>query len=462
MTETSRERLLAAVIVLLVLAGLALDTAAEEVVPPASVAPSGDRFVERASFCPPSIEGEEVEQRLAAAARSNEGSSVGLEPGSPQPVDLPAGRFLIHDTGGSPITAVGYGARLDAVSHILKSSGIEGAAAARCSGSASTDWYLPEGSSALGYDERILVFNPFPDEAVVRVTFLTPGGDRSKANLADIGVPAGDWTSISVNEFILEQPVLSAHVNAIRGRVVVWRAMVSQPDDRASGVQLSMGSPRLADTWYFPEGYVGDGYEERITVMNPTGRPAIVTVSLITGEGIVQPRRLAERTIDANSSQTYNLAEAVSDERDQLGGVSVLVQTTNDVAVAAEKSLWFDAGGIEGTSAEVGAPAAAPDWVVGPPTFSPTSDALYIVNTGAENVRVSITLLSVDGDPLTPEALTNVAVPGGLRRKIPLDPYIDGKQMVAIVRSEGELVVERSAYSTTASDATSLMGTPLN
>mgnify|MGYP006182164531 CR=1 FL=1 len=65
-------------------------------------------------------------------------------------------------------------------------------------------------------------------EAVVTVEFFTPTGKTTKANLAEVAVPAGESKFIAVNDYILRQPVLGASVTARRGRIVAWRTMFAR------------------------------------------------------------------------------------------------------------------------------------------------------------------------------------------------------------------------------------------
>ena len=172
-------------------------------------------FVERAVYCPPALMEDDSEARFSVAA-GERGATVGLQPSDQEELELPPGRMLVDTPAeGSAVDVVGFGTPVEATA-FQRTPG--GAGATGCSSIAGTRWYFAAGSSALGYDERILVYNPFPEESVVRLSFFTPTGAKVKANLSDIPVRAGTTREISVNEFITLQDELAASVTAVRGR----------------------------------------------------------------------------------------------------------------------------------------------------------------------------------------------------------------------------------------------------
>jgi hypothetical protein len=333
----------------------------------------------------------------------------------------------------------------------------EGATAAGCALVPSDEWFFPEGSSLLGFDERLLVYNPFPDEAVVDVSFLTRTGESEPANLSDVGVPAGEWEEIAVTRFVgPKEGLLGARVHTVRGRVIAWRVMNITDRDRITGVDSTLGAAEPADTWYFPEGAVRDGAEEHITLLNPSDEEAVVTISLLSGDGVIQPDALAEIALPSRSSSRVNLSKEV--RRPVSHGVSAIVQSTNGVEMVAERTVYYDEEELDGIASEVGAATTARRWAAPPASSGAGSDVVHVLNTEAERVRLSITLLRVDKPPLRPPELTGIAVPGGLRKGFAIDPFTRGAPAVAILEADGEIVVERLSMG---ADVAALMAFPL-
>ena len=278
----SGEGTVAVAVALVLFAGVALDTWGPKVSTGATAAGDDAAFAARAVFCPPDLGQPYGKTRQSSAANipsrvsltataRDEGVTVGIEPGSDERDDLAPGRLLEHHpTEAGATDVVGYGGTIDATAVTsIDERKVSGVGAAACSPRASTKWFFPEGNSTVTHDERLLIYNPFPDEAVVRVSLLTPAGDRSKAGLSDVAVPSESSITVAINDFLLEQKVLGAVVTTVRGRVVAWRLSIAQPDEKPSGVQFTLGATGTAAAWHFPEGAIGEGIDERISIMNP-------------------------------------------------------------------------------------------------------------------------------------------------------------------------------------------------
>jgi hypothetical protein len=455
-SERAREVLVAAAIVLAMAVGLLIDVRAGDVSSPRRDQRIPTGFVERAAFCPPPVAGAgstrvsvaPAGSRPAEVAAADEGA-VPLEPDRALSLGVDRTDPFEVVSAGSPVVA-GVTARYEGRA--------EGTTAAGCAQVPSDEWFFPEGSSLLGFDERLLVYNPFPDEAVVDVSFLTPSGESQPANLSDIGVPAGEWEEVEVTRFVgPKQGLLGARVHTVRGRVIAWRTMTVTDRDGVTGVGSTLGAPKPADTWYFPEGAVRDGAQEHIALLNPSDEEAVVTISLLSGARVIQPDALAEIAVPSRSSSRVNLSRQV--RRPLSAGVSAIVQSTNGVEMVAERTVYYDEEEFEGIASEVGAGATARRWAAPPAAAAGSgSDVIHVINTSAEGVRLSITLLRVDQPPLRPPALTGIEVAGGLRKGIGIESFTGGAPAVAIVEADGEIVVERLSMG---ADAAALMGFPI-
>lgn len=461
MTERSRELVFGAVVLAFLVAGLGLDLVGDPVAAPTEIVESpAEAIEERALFCPPSLKG--TRTHLIVGAPSGESVPITIEPAIPDPIEIPRQRVLSHfaeDRG--PRTVVGFGAPVAAGAVTRFMEPIGGLGATRCARQASDRWFFAQGTSAIGFDERLLVYNPFPDEAVVRVTFYTPKGPISRANLADVAVPAGQSTKIKVNDFIFRRRVLGARIAAVRGRVVTWRAQFSKPENRPPGVDLSLGARNPEEVWYLPEGAVGPGVVERIAVLNPSDEEATVNVSLVTGEDVIQPTALSEIVVPAGTTQSLRLPERLRGSKGKVVRASATVRSTNGVPIVVERMVGYDAKGLNGTAAGLGAPASAETWFVGPASMRADTDSVFVMNPGADDAILSISLVRGSEDALEPPALQDINVPAGLRLKISLLEWTEGKPMAALLQASRPIVVERFSYSEKAKDVSSAIGTPI-
>lgn len=455
--KISREAGIGATILFVIVLGLALDAFAPEASPATNEAATGPRFVERALFCPGPLE--EVRSFAIAATRGGDRVSLGLEPARPDRVELGADRLFTQELPGSAATdVVGYGTSVVAGSLMRSSGPVEGEGSARCSERASSHWFFAAGSSTLGVDEHLLIYNPFPDEAVVRVTFMTSGGEDRKGGLADVPVPAKSSTVIRVNEFIRLERSLGVRIDTKRGRVVAWKLLFDKPEGGPSGSQLSLGAPATSDTWFFPEGLVGPAAEERIGLINPSREEASVTVSLSSGGELIQPPELVEIALPPGSSRALNLAEILTGRQKELGGVSAVVQSTNGVGVVAERSLRYS-GRFSGSTSETGAPRPAQTWLLPVASLRPEGDSVVVMNPGSAVASIGLSLIFEDRGLLEPASIQDRELPPGGRLRIGILPWTEGRTVMVRVTSSQPVVAERVSYSD--SDAASVIGFPL-
>jgi hypothetical protein len=338
---------------------------------------------------------------------------------------------------------------------------VVGEGAARCSDRSSSHWFFAAGSSTLSVDERLLIYNPFPDEAVVRVTFLTPHGEERKGNLADVAVPSKSSTIVRVKNFIGLERALGARIDTKRGRVVAWRMMFDRPEDGPHGAQLSLGAAATSETWFFPEGAVTPSIEERISVINPGDEEATVTISLTSGEETIQPPALVGITIAPGTVRSVTLNDVLPGAQKDLGGVSAIVQSTNGAGIVAERSIRYGAPPVLGSAAEMGAPRASAGWWLPPATLNPTTDAIIVMNPGAAPATIGLEIVSADGAARAPAELQDRRIAPGGRLRISIGAWTALKTTVVRLSSSSPVVAERLSFSEVPQDAGSILGYPL-
>lgn len=459
MIERSKEFALAG---LLILSASAAAFAETKVDP---VAPTVERdeetpatYIDRAMFCAPAPQGFVGAVRPVASSLEGGAIELGFEPSEGETSAVGEGEAVSPPMApGEPLDVVGFGA-LPAASTVTNfKSPVKGLGAAACSSVASNEWFFPAGSSANGFDERLVLYNPFPDEAVVRVTFFTEGGELNKASLADVPVPSGDTTTIEVNEFILQRRSLGIKIDALRGRVTAWKTVVAKTEDRPQGVTSTLGAPSTALLWYFPSGAVGEGNDQRISILNPTGKEALVSITLVTDEQTIQPPDLMEVPVARNSELDVKLSSAVGQKIE--GPVSVLVRSLNQTGIVVERSTFYGAGEFTGYASEIGATVAAEKWWLGAPGTALDSDALIIYNPGQESAEIDISLSGTGFTDVDQPPTLRLA--SGQRLRIPLQDLTDGAAAVAHLTASGPVVAERVGYSSALEDVSALMGVPV-
>ena len=453
-----REALVFVAFVALLAGGLAADGLSDRIRPASETARAEPVYVERGEYCPPGLRTAQAESKLVAASPKGDPVPVGLQPALPQPLDLGADRLLVRKrTSSTGVDVVGHGAPVVAGSIAQSSKPVRGATAGRCAPDASATWYFAEGSTEIGYDERIVLYNPFPAEAVVRITVFTPKGPQSKTGLSEIPVHESSATAVALNDFVRVQPILGASVEVARGRVVAWRVMLVEAGDSESA-SASLGVERPAETWYVPNGETRSGVRQQISILNPGPDEAIVSLSLVSGKGVVQPPKLIDFVVRPRTVKSIVVGDFLKEADRGVGAVSVVVRSNNEVPVVVEQTLTYSTGDLEGTASEVGAPASGLHWAIAPPSTRPTAESLTILNPGTENAVASVTLVRAGEGPKRPAELQDVRLEPGGRIKLAIGRYTKGEPMMAFVDATGPVVADRFAYSESDGDVTAIGG----
>jgi hypothetical protein len=455
-SERYRELVFIGVIVVGLALGGLFDLATGDVSPPPAPAVAHGDFIARALFCPPT--GGHGQRQIAVASESGGAVPVGF--GAEHKENLTAGRALLYrskQTHSTPVT--GYNGSIAAAAAVSSTGPVGGASAAQCARSASPRWFFAGGSAGLDFDERILLYNPFPDEAVVRLSFFTPQGQETKASFEEVPVAAGTSEAVQINKAIRVRSAVSVAVEAKRGRVVAWKEVFARPDDKPRGVQGTLGANNTATAWYFPDGAIGPGADQRLSVLNPTSDEAVVSITLTTPEETLQPEKLLELAVPRRSTLALKLNDFVT--KKDFSSISATVNSVNGVGVVAERTVWYSTDELSGVTSDTGLRKPLQRWMLGPATLSPSTDSIVLMNPGAGSISVSVSLLRPDGDTIEPEELADLEVGAGSRRRVPVGSFTDGRPMVALISADGPILAERFSYSAEDSDVAAVMGVPL-
>ena len=197
-----------------------------------------------------------------------------------------------------------------------------------CATQASTDWYFPAGSTRRGSIERIALFNPFTQPAVVDVTAVTSAGATRPDALQGVSVPPRSRTVIDVNAAADQRNLIAVAIDAERGTRVVAEVALEQRDANGNGgFSIALGSPALGREWHVAADG-GANATPTVAILNPGTNDASVTVRTIAnGVGVV-----SERFITASAGTVTLIDVKVPASRPQM---SVRVtSTTPSIAVA--------------------------------------------------------------------------------------------------------------------------------
>lgn len=298
---------------------------------------------------------------------------------------------------------------------------------------AASSWYFAEGYTGPDFDEWILVLNPqsYAQTSMLRV--LTGSGDILEFHYS---LPALSRTTIHLNDLVPGQE-LSAHLISDYP-VVAERAMYFNYAGLNDG-HASMGCSELSATWYFAEGYTGDGFDEWLLLLNPYYSYTVeVRIDFYFASGSSYSRTYE---LPPASRSTFKIDDIVGDQ-----DVSMRVSTPADYPILAERAMYFLYQGVWGGGHDaLGSRATSAVWGLAEGYSGPGFDTWVLVeNLGDSVSSTAFYILFPDGT----HQLCTRNIPAHSRYSLLVNDVSPDREFSVIVESANNqpLVVERSIY----------------
>ena len=352
-----------------------------------------------------------------------------------------------------------------------------------CANEPSEHWYFADGATTIDANETLLVYNPFPDDAVVDLTFADDVGVRKPQKLQRLPVPPRSLVTVAIGDVVQRKEQVSVALSARSGRVVLGRQQVYASKPRRTLV-AGLATPSAGRQWTFADveqtGAEAPGSAATVFALyNPGDLPAEVTISLLPAAGSVPGAALAGAvddpltttttpsgagatsttsvpSVDASASASANvgapgltLTATVDAGGNALvpiagagipdGRYSALV--TSSAPVVAERQLRRTGDPRVVTTVQFGSRMTARRWefaTAAPPSWSPT---LIVANTTTTDASVTVRALGPAG-LVAVASNSDVRVPAGGMVRLDLGAAAVG-QSALVVESNVEVVVER-------------------
>jgi hypothetical protein len=310
-----------------------------------------------------------------------------------------------------------------------------------CASSAARLWYFAEGVTTRDATEIITVLNPFPEDAIIDVSFNTEDGRVAPEPLAGMVVKGRGMTAVNVGDFAHRRQVVAATIVARIGRVVTGRLQSFDGTAGRKGITMALGAPGTGQRWYFPEGLVVDGLTERFQIFNPARREVAIEMSFALEKSDAEPLRLrippeSRLTVTANSEARIPKGVPHATTIRGLSGDSVVAERTVDAAVA----------GRTGVAWTLGAQTASRRWAFAAGAADESVDEWVTVqNPGPRPVVLSIGLLS-DGQAVGLDGLQRVTLAGRQRMAWRIGDRVKKSATPLVVAATQPVVVERGLY----------------
>jgi len=331
-----------------------------------------------------------------------------------------SGSVTAYTEGGTTavksVTVVAHGQTTLRVSDILKAAwssalvevsgggitvthellGPAGRSISACASSPGDNWYFPAGTTRAGTRNLLSLFNPFPGEATVDISFDTEDGARTPQQLQGMVVPGGRVVKVDVGAIVTLRERVSTTVHVRIGRVIAEQIQTS--DGRTNteqGLTAVLGASTVAPIWTFPVATAAStSAREVVSLMNTSDSDTEVQVQVQLDDpkinGTVEPfvvQVASHRSAQIDLGSDPRIPKTV--------GRWLIVRSSSGASIVAERSIGTVRGAVTGGLAfTMGVPVAATSWLG---TVAATND-------------VSATLISVANPSATETATVTISV----------------------------------------------------
>lgn len=259
-------------------------------------------------------------------------------------VEAPLAAAVVElDTDRSGIPPLTHGRRPGGATPqvVHEVAGPQGTDSSPCTSRSSSTWHFAWGTTTRDATERLVLFNPFPNDVTVDAVFSTDRGMREPLRWQGLTVPARSVVAVDVGDDVTRRRHVAATLHVWGGRLVVDRLQVFDGQLGSAGLSVAAGVAEPATRWTFAPGLVDDAHAERIVLYNPGEAVADVEVAVVPDAGqppepfgvVVRPGR-------------YEVLDLAQQPRVSWGTPHTITVTSHDgVPVVAERITGTPATG---------------------------------------------------------------------------------------------------------------------
>jgi len=330
--------------------------------------------------------------------------------------------------------------------------GPAGRSTGACASAPAKDWYFPSGSSRNGARNLMAMFNPFPGDATVDLTFDTEDGARTPQQFQGLVLPGSRVTVVDIGNVVTLREHVSTTIHSRTGRVVAQQIQTADGREGSQeGLTVTLGAPAVSPVWTFALATPPDSEaHEVIAVLNPSDVDTTVEVQVQIDDadqvGSVEPYRI---NVAAGRSATLDL---MSDARiPRSAGRWIIARSIDGTGVVVERSIGaMRVGEFGGLSYSMGVPIVATEWLAtfGNPVWASASSLAISNPSAAGDAVVTVTVHGVGAAKELSEAV-EVTIAAGSRILIDLSKVLAGRNEASLSIDSDQPVVVGQLISTT-------------
>ncbi|HET9600385.1 MAG TPA: DUF5719 family protein [Acidimicrobiales bacterium] len=254
-------------------------------------------------------------------------------------------------------TVAAYGGGVAVEQTVVGRSGV---ATSPCADRASSSWYLADGTTTQDAAFILVLYNPFPDDAVVDVSLTTIERTLEPPGLQAVVVPGQSLRIFDITQAAQREELVSTVVRGRGARIVAGRIQSSDNPNRR-GFAAGVAAAQPQQTWWFPDGGKGEGVVERFVVFNPGELDAAVDLSFLPADGVAPPAPVSI-VVPPSSFQLVDV-DALAEVSP--GDHSTVVNVVGDeTPVVVERLLTRPVDDTPVTTILLGSQLTVPQWYV--------------------------------------------------------------------------------------------------
>ena len=256
-----------------------------------------------------------------------------------------------------------------------------------CAREPGRDWYFAAGTTERGAEQRLSLFNPFADDAILDLSFATDAGLVAPTDLQSLVVPRRSRVTVPLANFVRRQAQVGARVHGRTGRVVAEQSLeFTSENETRRGLTLSLGANAPALSWTLPGGVSEDGVSHAIYVANFDAAATEVEIA---------PRFEDQNTVAPSRVAIAGRSTALVDLRPLVGSSApfgVEVRATHGVPVVAEElGAWGPPADATGAATALGSPLPARVWAFSLGRLASDDRAtVSVLNPGRDDAAVRL------------------------------------------------------------------------
>jgi len=291
-------------------------------------------------------------------------------------------------------------------------------------------WYLPEGSSAWGFETWLLIQNPNVATATTQVTYMIEGeGPKTVSHK----VPANSRRSFKM-EADIGQKNASIKVDSDIA-VIPERAMYR--NNKREGHD-SIGTTTPANDYYMAEGTTAWGFTAWVLIQNPGSVPSDVTITYMTPSG---QKAQPSFTLPGNSRKTIKVNDVAG-----MANTDFSSQVHGSQPIIAERSMYWDNGTGEACHDSIGIDQAHTTFYLPDGETSNGRETWTLVqNPNSISVTVDVSYLKAGGEAVT----LAKSIPANSRMTFNMaDKVPSGRASIMVTSKTAgkKIIVERAMY----------------